>query len=152
RSRACTVGSSPRTSSPTSAAAIACRIAGVGRVTVSLLRSIIISCPCITSGGPSQHCTNAPRRQATEGPGMAAAGGGLQPVEADNPVTDIVRGCGGLHARNSLAQPVNTTDTSDKGCPVTWRIVYYSGGLRINAVTSGSHLQSKSCSAVDGVP
>ena len=35
-----TVGSSPKTSSPTSAAAMAARIAGVGRVTVSLRRSI----------------------------------------------------------------------------------------------------------------
>ena len=34
-----TVGSSPYTSSPTSAAAIAARIAGVGRVTVSLRKS-----------------------------------------------------------------------------------------------------------------
>ncbi len=36
-----TVGSSPKTSSPTSAAAIAARIAADGRVTVSLRRSII---------------------------------------------------------------------------------------------------------------
>ena len=35
-----TVGSSPNTSSPTSAAAMASRMAWVGRVTVSLLRSI----------------------------------------------------------------------------------------------------------------
>ena len=35
-----TVGSSPKTSSPTSASAIARRIAGVGWVTVSLRRSI----------------------------------------------------------------------------------------------------------------
>src|SRR5215470_3425721 len=42
--RACrrlTVGSSPKTSSPTSARAIASRIAGVGRVTVSERRSIM---------------------------------------------------------------------------------------------------------------
>src|SRR5215510_8203336 len=36
-----TVGCSPYTSSPTSAAAIAARIAGVGRVTVSLRRSMV---------------------------------------------------------------------------------------------------------------
>ena len=40
RSSSVTVGSSPKTSSPTSAAAIAARMAGVGRVTVSLRRSI----------------------------------------------------------------------------------------------------------------
>ena len=39
---ALTVGSSPKTSSPTSAAAIAARIAGVGRVTVSLRRSTML--------------------------------------------------------------------------------------------------------------
>ena len=39
-SRAITVGSSPKTSSPTSASAMARRIAAVGRVTVSLRRSI----------------------------------------------------------------------------------------------------------------
>ena len=39
-SSALTVGSSPATSSPTSAAAIAARMAGVGLVTVSLRRSI----------------------------------------------------------------------------------------------------------------
>src|SRR4030043_293160 len=38
--RALTVGSSPKTSSPTSASDIAFLMAGVGRVTVSLLRSI----------------------------------------------------------------------------------------------------------------
>jgi hypothetical protein len=38
--KAFTVGSSPKTSSPTSAAAMAARIAGVGRVTVSLRRSM----------------------------------------------------------------------------------------------------------------
>jgi hypothetical protein len=37
-----TVGSSPKTSSPTSASAIACRIFGVGLVTVSLLKSEIL--------------------------------------------------------------------------------------------------------------
>ena len=40
RSSRFTVGSSPYTSSPTSAAAIAIRISGVGRVTVSDRRSI----------------------------------------------------------------------------------------------------------------
>ncbi len=40
RSRAFVSGSSPKTSSPTSASAIARRIAGVGRVTVSERRSI----------------------------------------------------------------------------------------------------------------
>src|SRR5258705_8225461 len=39
-----TVGSSPKTSSPTSAAWMAARIAGVGRVTVSLRKSITGSC------------------------------------------------------------------------------------------------------------
>src|SRR5260370_37699919 len=39
--RRLTVGSSPYTSSPTSASAIALRIAGVGWVTVSLLKSIV---------------------------------------------------------------------------------------------------------------
>ena len=39
-----TVGSSPYTSSPTSAAAIAARISGVGRVTVSDRKSINLSC------------------------------------------------------------------------------------------------------------
>src|SRR6185437_13511997 len=49
-SRRLTVGSSPYTSSPTSASAIARRIAGVGRVTVSLRRSITaltcVVCSC----------------------------------------------------------------------------------------------------------
>ena len=44
RSRRSTVGSSPYTSSPTSASAMARRISGVGRVTVSERRSI----GCIT--------------------------------------------------------------------------------------------------------
>ncbi len=39
RSSSATVGSSPNTSSPTAAAAMARRIAGVGRETVSLRRS-----------------------------------------------------------------------------------------------------------------
>ena len=39
-SRAMTVGSSSKTSSPTSAAAMACRISGVGCVTVSERRSM----------------------------------------------------------------------------------------------------------------
>src|SRR5215468_8050585 len=41
-SSALTLGSSPKTSSPTSAASIAARIAAVGRVTVSLRKSIAI--------------------------------------------------------------------------------------------------------------
>src|SRR5271170_5098749 len=41
RSSSATVGSSPKTSSPTSASAMALRIAGVGLVTVSLRRSIM---------------------------------------------------------------------------------------------------------------
>ena len=43
---ALTVGSSPKTSSPTSAAAMAARMASVGRVTVSLRRSIMTGPPC----------------------------------------------------------------------------------------------------------
>src|SRR5215831_16332108 len=41
-SRRCIVGSPSRSSSPTSAAAIAARMPGVGLVTVSLLRSIVV--------------------------------------------------------------------------------------------------------------
>src|SRR4051812_13589868 len=48
-SSAFTVGSSPKTSSPTSASAIAARIAGVGRVTVSERRSTVAPAP--PSGG-----------------------------------------------------------------------------------------------------
>jgi hypothetical protein len=43
-----TVGSSPRTSSPTSARAMASRIASVGLVTVSLRRSTIRGVPDFT--------------------------------------------------------------------------------------------------------
>src|SRR5512143_106568 len=42
--RALPDGSSPNTSSPTRAAAIAARIAGVGRVTVSLRKSVAMDC------------------------------------------------------------------------------------------------------------
>jgi hypothetical protein len=44
-SRARAVGSSPQTSSPTSADAIACRIAGVGRVNVSERSSTAVTTP-----------------------------------------------------------------------------------------------------------
>ena len=44
-----TVGSSRKTSSPTSASAIALRISAVGVVTVSLLRSITLVCPPLRS-------------------------------------------------------------------------------------------------------
>ena len=46
-SSARTVGSSPKTSSPTSASAIARRMAGEGRVTVSERRSIMPSRPVL---------------------------------------------------------------------------------------------------------
>src|SRR5690606_12982636 len=61
---ALTVGSSPYTSSPTSAASIAARIAGVGRVTVSLRRStqsmlpLPLEEPCnaqVASSGEESH-------------------------------------------------------------------------------------------------
>jgi hypothetical protein len=45
-----TVGSSPYTSSPTSAAIIASRMAAVGWVTVSLRRSMTFMAPRIASG------------------------------------------------------------------------------------------------------
>ena len=44
-SRRFTVGSSPKTSSPTSAVAIACRMASLGFVTVSLRKSIVVVTP-----------------------------------------------------------------------------------------------------------
>src|SRR5579863_7303536 len=50
RSNRFTVGSSPYTSSPTSASAIARRISGVGRVTVSLRKSTIFSSGVTASG------------------------------------------------------------------------------------------------------
>ena len=54
-----TVGSSPYTSSPTSAEAIAARMASVGRVTVSLRRSITGATLCTgasrTSDGSTSH-------------------------------------------------------------------------------------------------
>src|SRR5919201_3323694 len=45
-----TVGSSPKTSSPTSAEAIACRIPGPGRVTVSERRSMILMSRLYSAG------------------------------------------------------------------------------------------------------
>jgi hypothetical protein len=64
-SRALTVGSSPYTSSPTSATAIACRIASVGRVTVSLRRSTTLSPPFTLHPFPRREggTRSAPRMQ-----------------------------------------------------------------------------------------
>src|SRR5450755_1349559 len=67
---ALTLGSSPKTSSPTSATAIAARIAAVGRVTVSLRRStIFMSPPALPSPCP-RHGTrrrDAQRRNTRPG-------------------------------------------------------------------------------------
>ncbi len=58
--RARTVGSSPSTSSPTSASSIAARISGEGRVTVSLRRSIVLM--------------GSPRSRGVQVPGERIAG------------------------------------------------------------------------------
>src|SRR4029453_19084416 len=73
-----TVGSSPYQSSPTSASAMAVRMAGVGRVTVSDRRSIgaVTEFPSI-------------------GPGSAGAGGAFAGHQIAVPVAEGVRGQAG---------------------------------------------------------
>ena len=71
-SRALTVGSSPKTSSPSSAAAMARRIAGVGWVTVSERRSIL--------GMPRRIARGA--REGPDGPGDRPAAAGRHAARA----------------------------------------------------------------------
>src|SRR5438067_955878 len=56
RSSSLTVGSSPKTSSPTAAAVMAASMPGVGRVTVSLRRSIGVVMVRLRGGGVAGRC------------------------------------------------------------------------------------------------
>src|SRR5579884_4315679 len=68
-----TVGSSPKTSSPSSASAMARRISGVGMVTVSERRSMVTTGPLCSSPGPTIAPASSPPPAREPGPRGADA-------------------------------------------------------------------------------